>query len=124
MKRHLVGKKILIVEDNPDLLDAISNFLELHGCQITKTNNGDKGEFHTLLANFDLLIVDIGLPEVDGISMTKFVKARINTPVILITGLSGKELEDRMREVKVEKLLTKPFSMDKLLSCVEELLHH
>jgi DNA-binding response OmpR family regulator len=122
MKGQLVGKKILVVEDNADLLDALSNFLEHHGYLVTKTNNGVKGEFHTLLANFDLLIVDIDLPEVDGISMTKFVQARIDTPVILITGLSGKDLESKLKDIKVKKLLAKPFSTDTLLSSIEEIL--
>jgi CheY-like chemotaxis protein len=54
--------------------------------------------------------------------MTKFIRQRTSTPIILITGLKGKEMEERAKEAQADLFLTKPFDGDDLLEAVEKVL--
>ena len=116
------SKRILIVEDDVHLRRAIVRMMESSGFLVTQAENGDIGQYLGLLFEYDLLVADIGMPGVDGISMTKFIKARTSTPVILITGLERKIVEPMALEAKADFLLIKPFSATELLKVVKEIL--
>ncbi|HEY8280703.1 MAG TPA: response regulator [Bdellovibrionota bacterium] len=117
-----VGSKILLVEDDQPLRQSIAKLLESHGYSVSQAGNGDVGQFMTLLSDYDLVISDILMPEIDGIAMTKFIRQRTSTPIILITGLKGKEMEERAKEAQADLFLTKPFDGDDLLEAVEKVL--
>lgn len=117
------GKKILIVEDDAALRQSLADALEKSGYAVTQARDGDVGQYLSLLSSYDLLISDIHMPEVDGITMTKFVKSRLPVPVILITGLELKDLNESIQDSKAELLLMKPFSTEELLNAVRKILH-
>jgi two-component system chemotaxis response regulator CheY len=115
-------KKILIVEDDVDLRLSLTSILEREGYSVTQAGNGDIGQFLSLLSEYDLLISDINMPEVDGITMVKFLKSKVSVPVILITGLEKENVKEITKEAQAELILFKPFSYVELLQAVDKVL--
>ena len=115
--------KITIIEDNLTLANAIALRLEDHGHVITQIHNGaDAAEFLALDAS-DLVILDINLPEKNGLEILKEVRARKNlVPIILLTarGLTSDRIEGL--DIGADDYLTKPFDMDELEARIRALL--
>lgn len=115
-------KKILIVEDDEDLRQTLTDLLEGSGYIVSQAGDGDVGQFMTLLSEFDLIISDIRMPKVDGLEMIEFIKERLSLPIILITGLSSAEVNKKFQKTKPDLVLHKPFPPSALLAAVSEYL--
>jgi len=118
-----MSQRILLVEDEESLLDVIKLNLELEGYDVTSVMNGRKAleEIHS--KRFDLLILDVMLPEVDGFTICQTVRLENNdVPILFLTAKSSSE--DRVFGLKIgaDDYLTKPFNLEELLLRVQILL--
>jgi len=114
---------ILLVEDEENLHEALKLNLEMEGYSVTSAYDGNAAVKATQNEYFDLLILDIMLPELDGISVTETVRVHNNEVPILI--LSAKNTSaDRVLGLKkgADDYLTKPFNLEELLLRVEKLI--
>lgn len=114
---------ILLVEDEENLHEALKMNLEMEGYEITSAFTGTEALKAIANEYFDLIILDIMLPEVDGISITESVRVNNNEVPILI--LSAKNSSsDRVLGLKkgADDYLTKPFNLEELLLRVEKLI--
>ncbi|MEX6688390.1 response regulator transcription factor [Danxiaibacter flavus] len=114
---------ILLVEDEENLHEALKLNLEMDGYTVTSAYDGSAAVKATQNEYFDLLIVDIMLPELDGIAVTETVRVHNNEVPILI--LSAKNTSaDRVLGLKkgADDYLTKPFNLEELLLRVEKLI--
>jgi two-component system alkaline phosphatase synthesis response regulator PhoP len=115
---------ILLVEDEEHLHEALKMNLEMEGYEITSAFTGTEALKAIANEYFDLIVLDIMLPEVDGISITETVRVNNNEVPILI--LSAKNSgADRVLGLKkgADDYLTKPFNLEELLLRVEKLIH-
>lgn len=116
-------KKILIVEDEPNMQQGLKDNLEFEGYEVAATDNGKEGLKLILENSFDLVVLDVMLPEKSGFDICKEVRSRNNlTPIILLTA-KGEEL-DKVRglELGADDYMTKPFSLRELLARVKAIL--
>jgi two-component system alkaline phosphatase synthesis response regulator PhoP len=114
---------ILLVEDEEHLQDALKLNLELEGYEVTTANDGVAALKAVENEYFDLIIMDVMMPEMDGISATESIRIRKNEVPILI--LSAKNTSyDRVLGLKkgADDYLTKPFNLEELLLRVEKLI--
>jgi two-component system alkaline phosphatase synthesis response regulator PhoP len=114
---------ILLVEDEEHLLDALKLNLELEGYEVTTAGDGVAALKAVENEYFDLIIMDVMMPEMDGISATESIRIRKNDVPILI--LSAKNSStDRVLGLKkgADDYLTKPFNLEELLLRVEKLI--
>jgi two-component system alkaline phosphatase synthesis response regulator PhoP len=114
---------ILIVEDEEHLLDALKLNLELEGYEVTTAGDGVAALKAVENEYFDLIIMDVMMPEMDGISATESIRIRKNDVPILM--LSAKNTShDRVLGLKkgADDYLTKPFNLEELLLRVEKLI--
>lgn len=114
---------ILLVEDEEHLQDALKLNLELEGYEVTTANDGVAALKAIENEYFDLIIMDVMMPEMDGISTTESIRIRKNEVPILI--LSAKNTShDRVMGLKkgADDYLTKPFNLEELLLRVEKLI--
>ncbi len=114
---------ILLVEDEEHLQDALKLNLELEGYEVTTANDGVAALKAVENEYFDLIIMDVMMPEMDGISTTESIRIRKNEVPILI--LSAKNTShDRVLGLKkgADDYLTKPFNLEELLLRVEKLI--
>ena len=115
--------KILIVEDERLLADSIRALLEARGFQVEAVHDGKTGEAYAELGIYDLLILDVMMPKMDGYQLAKSLRAKhCATPILMLTAKSA--LEDRITGLNAgaDYYLTKPFDTGELLACVNALL--
>jgi two-component system, OmpR family, alkaline phosphatase synthesis response regulator PhoP len=118
-------KKVLIIEDERDIIGLVTHYLEPEGYRVTAVRDGAKGLLQIKSELPDLLILDIMLPEMDGLEICRRVRADSRTaslPIIMLTA-KGEET-DRVvgLEVGADDYLTKPFSPKELVARVKALL--
>ena len=115
--------KILIVEDEKMLADSIRTMLESRGFQVEAVYDGETGADYAELGIYDLLILDVMMPKLDGYEVARRVRAqRCGTPILMLTARAS--VEDRIEGLNAgaDYYLTKPFDMRELLACINALL--
>ena len=115
--------RILIVEDEQLLADSVCELLKRRGFEADTAYDGDTGLQYAELGVYDLIILDVMLPGIDGFRLAKKLRLKhIGTPILMLTARSG--LEDRIAGLDsgADYYLTKPFDARELLSCVNALL--
>ena len=112
-------RRILIVEDDESVAELEKDYLELSGFEVAITNQGDVGLKKALEENFDLVILDIMLPEVDGFEICKQVRNSKNIPIMLIS--AKKDDIDKIRGLGLgaDDYMTKPFSPSEMAARVK-----
>lgn len=115
--------KILVVEDEVLLADSIKSLLERKGFEVECVYDGESGKEYAETGVYDLLILDVMMPGMDGYQVARRVRAdRCGTPILMLTARSG--LEDRIEGLNAgaDYYLTKPFDSRELLACINALL--
>ena len=115
--------KILVIEDEKLLAESIKNLLESKGFTVETVYDGEDGTEYALLGVYDLLILDVMMPKMNGYQVARQVRAkRCSTPIMMLTAKS--ELEDRIEGLNAgaDYCLTKPFNTRELLACINALL--
>ncbi|MBQ2446535.1 MAG: response regulator transcription factor [Oscillospiraceae bacterium] len=115
--------KILIVEDEKILADSLRNLLEGKGFQVEIAYDGETGAEYAMLGVYDLLILDVMMPNMNGYQVARQVRTRrCTTPILMLTAKS--ELQDRIDGLNAgaDYYLTKPFDSRELLACINALL--
>ena len=115
--------KILIIEDEKLLAESLRLLLETKGFDVETVYDGISGQEYAELGVYDLLILDVMLPNLDGYQLAKNVRSkRCNTPILMLTAKSS--LEDRIEGLNAgaDYYLTKPFDTRELLACINALL--
>ena len=105
-----MSKRILIVEDEESIADLERDYLELSGFQVEVANDGETGLNKAMKEEFDLIILDLMLPEVDGFEICREVRSQKNTPIIMVS--AKKDDIDKIRGLGLgaDDYMTKPFS--------------
>lgn len=114
---------ILIVEDEENLQEALKLNLELEGYDITCAENGAIALKKVEEGYFDLIILDVMLPEIDGFDVCESIRLQnIDTPILMLSARSGSS--DRVTGLKrgADDYLTKPFNLEELLLRIEKLI--
>ena len=115
--------RILIVEDEKLLANSLRAVLEKKGFDVEVAYDGESGEEYALLGVYDLLILDVMMPKVNGYELARQVRAkRLGVPILMLTARAG--LEDRIEGLNAgaDYYLTKPFDTRELLACINALL--
>ena len=117
MKSH-----ILVVDDDARLRSLLSKYLRDHGFTISTAENGAVAVDLVSLLKFDLMIVDVMMPEMNGFDFTKNVRKNHDTPILLLTAMG--EIDDRINglECGADDYLVKPFEPKELLLRINSIL--
>lgn len=112
-------KRILIVEDEIAIAELEKDYLELSGFEVEVENTGDVGANRALNEDFDLIILDLMLPNVDGFEICKRIREEKNIPVIMVS--AKKDDIDKIRGLGMgaDDYITKPFSPSELVARVK-----
>ena len=124
-RRRAAEKTILIVEDNELNMKLFHDLIQAHGYNILQTKDGMEALKLARLHKPDLILMDIQLPEVSGIEVTKWLKEDDDLrkiPVIAVTAFAMKGDEEKIREGGCEAYISKPISVMSFLKTVDSFL--
>jgi CheY-like chemotaxis protein len=116
---------ILIVDDNPTNLKLAADVLECEGHTIARARDADEAQKILKHTQPELILVDIQMPGMDGLTLTRLLKANPsyqNIPIVALTALAMKGDEDKAREAGCHSYITKPIETRKLPGQVAEIL--
>lgn len=114
-----MNKKILIIEDEVSIGELEKDYLEINGFEVKLFHNGHKGLIEALKGQYDLIVLDLMLPEIDGFEICKKVRNKSDIPIIMVS--ARKEDIDKIRGLGLgaDDYMTKPFSPNELVARVK-----
>jgi len=115
--------KILIIEDEKLLAGSLKTLLEMKGFEVEAVYDGEDGAEYAETGIYDLLIMDVMMPKLNGYQVARQVRAhRVMTPILMLTAKG--EVQDRIEGLNAgaDYYLTKPFDNQELLACINALL--
>ena len=117
-----MSKRILIVEDEESIADLERDYLELSGFQVEVANDGETGLNKAMKEEFDLIILDLMLPGVDGFEICREVRSQKNTPIIMVS--AKKDDIDKIRGLGLgaDDYMTKPVDEEEMILRIRALL--
>ena len=116
------GRRLLVVDDEPDLRDAVRVYLEMHGYIVLQAADGQEAVEKVRTTLPDLVVLDVMMPVMDGIAALQEMRSLSAVPVIMLT-IKGDE-DDKVRALRLgaDDYVTKPFSQRELLARIESVL--
>ena len=114
--------RILIVEDEIAISDLIKIELETKGYKCEVANDGEIASNYIENKNYDLILLDIMIPKIDGYELLEYVKQILDTPIIFITAKN--QIEDKIKGLNLgaDDYITKPFEIRELIARIEAVL--
>ena len=115
-------KKLLIVEDEPDIQELLEAYLHDAGYETTIAGDGVEALAKFQKDKFDLILLDLMLPKIDGFGVCEFIRRESNVPILMLTALDGEQEQLRGFRMEIGDYVTKPFSMPILLQKIRAIL--
>jgi len=120
-----MAKSVLVVDDEPDVLNVFGEMLRSLGCHVVMESSGVKSLVLVKREKFDLVIVDLLMPEKNGLEILKAIrKENDNLPIILTAGVDINQTEIDLQQYGIAEFIKKPFTINdiklKLNRCLSE----
>jgi CheY-like chemotaxis protein len=112
---------VLLVEDDPDTREMYSEYLSYSGLTVTEAATGRRALERAQQERPDVVVTDIAMPEMDGLELSRRLRAHAPTHDVPIIAVSG-QASDRAREAGADVVLDKPCEPDRLLHVIEDVL--
>ncbi len=112
-------KRILIVEDERDIAEILQYNVQKQGYEAEVASDGEKGLALALSGTFDLILLDVMLPKMDGFEICRRVRSRLETPIIMLTAREEEHDKIMGLDLGADDYMTKPFSLGELISRIK-----
>ena len=116
------NKNILVIEDDSNIQELIVEFLSAEGYNVKSANDGIEGIQTFKKEEFDLVILDVMMPNLDGYGVCKMIRQSSNIPIIFLTALDQESDQIKGFDLMCDDYITKPFSFTLLMKRVEAVL--
>jgi CheY-like chemotaxis protein len=115
--------KVLVVDDEEAIRKALSVLLSAMGFQVAVASTGSEGLDMFLKGSFDLVLTDLRMPGIDGLTLASRIKdASPSTPVVLVTGDGKEGIREKLKSNPFDSILFKPFRVEEIERAVETVL--
>ena len=115
---------VLLIEDEPQMRRFLRITLQSHGYRLIEAAGGQEGLVHAVTRNPDVLLLDLGLPDMDGLEVTKRLREWTNIPIIVISAREQEQDKIKALDLGADDYLTKPFNAGELLARIRVALRH
>lgn len=114
--------RILVIEDDPDIQEVLDNYLSAEGYQVILADDGMDGmdKFHS--AVYDLVLLDVMMPKIDGYGVCEFIRRESDVPLVMLTALDSEAAQIKGLDLQADDYITKPFSVPVLMRKIAALL--
>lgn len=116
--------KIMIIEDEINICNFVSTTLQAHHYETCKFLKGKKALDYLQTNTIDLILLDLGLPDMDGIDILKYVKAHTTIPIIIISARTDELQKVEALDLGADDYITKPFGTEELLARIRTTFRH
>jgi two-component system, OmpR family, response regulator CpxR len=120
--RHPISKSILLIEDDTELCALMTDFFAHHGFRIESVHEGRSGLARSLEGDFDLILLDVMLPVLDGFELLTQIRKRRSIPVIMLTARTAQSDRVAGLEGGADDYIPKPFGPEELLARIRAVL--
>ncbi len=117
-----MNSSILVIEDDSNIQELISEFLSAEGYRVDTANDGLEGIQKFKQGSYDLVILDIMMPNLDGYGVCKMIRKSSSVPIIFLTALNDEGDQLKGFDLECDDYITKPFSFNLLIKRVEAIL--
>ena len=117
-----MAKKILIIDDEPLIVESVSYNLKQEGYEPSSAPDGEAGLQLALSRDFDLILLDLMLPKMNGLEICRTIRQQSEVPIIMLTAKEGEIDRVLGLELGADDYVTKPFSMRELLARIKTVL--
>jgi CheY-like chemotaxis protein len=115
-----IPRRILVADDDKAIRDVVTWFLEFMGFEVAIAANGIEALAVFLKSSFDLVLTDLQMPDMDGLSLASHIKERSpSTPLILLTGSDRETVRKKAERSLVDSVIFKPFRLEDLQRTVQ-----
>lgn len=115
-------RKILIIEDEPDIQELLAAYLRDAGYEIVIAGDGVEALAQFQQGAFDMILLDLMLPKIDGFGVCELIRRESSVPILMLTALDGEQDQLRGFQMEIDDYVTKPFSMPILLQKIRAIL--
>ena len=115
-------QRILVVEDDFDIQELLQNFLQETGYEVDIAGDGVEALSIFIDGKYDLILLDIMLPKIDGYVVCELIRKQSDVPIIMLTALNGEDDQIKGLDLQVDDYITKPFSMPILIRKIAAVL--
>ena len=115
-------QRILVVEDDLDIQELLQNFLQEMGYEVDIAGDGVEALSIFIDGKYDLILLDIMLPKIDGYGVCELIRKQSDVPIIMLTALNGEDDQIKGLDLQVDDYITKPFSMPILIRKIAAVL--
>jgi two-component system KDP operon response regulator KdpE len=120
----MTGPRILVIDDEPQILRALRTILSAHQYQVTVAQTGEQGLALAAAEQPDLIILDLGLPDLDGITVCARLREWTQTPIIILSVRNQERDKVKALDQGADDYLVKPFGIEELLARIRVALRH
>ena len=120
----VAGTHILVIEDERAIRQFVRASLVGHGYRVTEAATGTAGVFHAIMQTPDIVVLDLGLPDIDGMEVIHRIRESSRVPIIVISARGQNRDEVAALNAGANDYLSKPFTTDELLKRIDALVRH
>lgn len=116
------SKKILIIDDEQEMCELLYSFLVPHNYKVFLTFNGQMGLEYFEEIKPDVVLLDLTMPDIDGIEVLRIIRKISNTPVLILTAHPENIAEIHLEDLHIEGYIEKPFSLEQILNTLKHIV--
>jgi two-component system, OmpR family, KDP operon response regulator KdpE len=118
------GARVLVVDDEPAILRAVQASLSRHDFRVDTASSGREALAAYTRLHPDVLLLDLGLPDIDGLEVIRAIRERASTPIVVLSVRGSERDKVEALDLGADDYLTKPFGVDELLARLRVALRH
>ena len=119
-----MNKMILLIEDDPNITDFMEVVFEREQYRLTVAANGMEALTSLQAETFDVILLDLGLPDIDGMDLLKILRKRMDLPIVVISARKDENEKVAALDLGADDYVTKPFGTNELLARIRTALRH
>ena len=119
-----MNKMILLIEDDPNITDFMEVVFEREQYRLTVAANGMEALTALQAETFDVILLDLGLPDIDGMDLLKILRKRMDLPIVVISARKDENEKVAALDLGADDYVTKPFGTNELLARIRTALRH
>src|SRR5438105_11194262 len=118
------GARVLVVDDEAAILRAVQTNLSGHGFRVDTAATGQEALDATTRVRPDIVLLDLGLPDMDGLDVIRAIRSRMPTPIVVLSARGAEHEKVAALDLGADDYLTKPFGVNELLARIRVALRH